>query len=93
MNINKNKSLVLLTVVAALGLAACSDDKAETAGEKMDQAMSDAKDLASDAGDSISDAASDAGDSISDAATDAGNALEDACEDAKDKLDTEDKDC
>lgn len=82
MNINKNKSLVLLTVVAALGLAACSDDKAETAGEKMDQAMSDAKDLASDAGDSISDAA-----------TDAGNALEDACEDAKDKLDTEDKDC
>jgi hypothetical protein len=82
MNINKNKSLVLLTVVAALGLGACSDDKAETAGEKMDQAMSDAKDLASDAGDSIGDAA-----------TDAGNALEDACEDAKDKLDTEDKDC
>ena len=82
MNINKNKSLLLLTVIGALTLGACSDDKAENSEEKIDEIVSDAK-----------DAASDAGDSIKDAATDTGNAIEDACENVKDKLDTEDKDC
>jgi hypothetical protein len=82
MNINKNKSLLVLTIVAALGLAACSEQKAETAGEKIDHVVSDAK-----------DATSDMGDSIKDAATDAGNAVEDACENVKDGLGAEDKDC
>ena len=53
MNINKNKSLLVLTIVAALGLAACSEQKAETAGEKIDHVVSDAKDATSDMGDSI----------------------------------------
>ncbi|WP_426359279.1 hypothetical protein ACPUVO_03280 [Pseudocolwellia sp. HL-MZ19] len=82
MNINKNKSLLLLTIVAALGLAACSEPKEETAGEKVEHVISDAK-----------DATSDIGDSIKDSATDAGNAVEDACENIKDGLGAKDKDC
>ena len=82
MNTKTNKSILLLTVIAALSLGACSDNKAENAGEKIDEVMSDAK-----------NAASDAGDSIKDAATDAGNAVEDACENVKGELGAKDKDC
>lgn len=82
MTINKNKSLILLTIIAALGLSACTDDKAENTGEKIDKVMSDA-----------GNAVEDAGDSIKDAATDAGNAVEDACEDVKEGLKAKDQDC
>ncbi|WP_077343136.1 hypothetical protein [Pseudocolwellia agarivorans] len=82
MTINKNKSLLLLTIIAALGLTACTDNKAENAGEKIDKVMSDA-----------GNAVEDAGDSIKDAATDAGNAVEDACEDVKEGLKAKDQDC
>ncbi|XPF93104.1 hypothetical protein ACM9HF_13875 [Colwellia sp. RE-S-Sl-9] len=82
MTINKNKSLLLLTIIAALGLSACTEQKAETAGEKVDEVVLDAK-----------NAASDAGDSIKDAATDAGNAIEDACENVKEGLKAKDQDC
>lgn len=82
MNILKNKSLLMLALVSTLGLAACSDNNAEEAGEKIDDMIS-----------STEDAVNDAGDAINDAATDAGNAVEDACEDVKDGLGTEDKDC
>lgn len=82
MKINKNKSLLLLTLVAALGLSACTEEKAETTGERIDEVVTDAK-----------DATSDMGDSIKDAATDAGNAVEDACEDVKDSFGAKDKDC
>lgn len=60
MKINKNKSLLVITIIAALGLTACSDDKAENAGEKIDNVMSNT-------GDSIKDAAKDAGNAIEDA--------------------------
>lgn len=82
MNILKNKTLLMLALVSTLGLAACSDNDAEEAGETIDEMVSD-----------TGNALEDAGDAIGDAATDAGNAIEDACEDAKDGLGAEDKDC
>ena len=71
-----------LTITAALTLGACSDDKAEDAGEKIDSMISTTK-----------DAAEDAGDKMKDVANDAGNAIEDTCEDVKKKMNAEDTDC
>ena len=82
MSTNKNKTLVLLTIITTLGLSACSDDKAGNAGKSIDNAVSEMK-----------DATSDMGESIKDVATDAGNALEDACENVKDGLSTQNKNC
>lgn len=95
MNINTNKKLSLMTLAlaAVLTLGACSDDKAEDAGEKIDNAISSTKDAAKDAGDKVKEAATDAKDTVKEAATDTGNAIEDACEDAKEKLGTEDDNC
>jgi len=56
MNI-KNKLLLILTVVAALGLTACSDNNAENAGEKIDEVMTDT-------GNAIEDACEDAKDGL-----------------------------
>lgn len=81
-NINKKLSLMTLALAAVLTLGACSDDKAEDAGEKIDNAISSTK-----------DAVKDAGDKVKEAATDTGNAIEDACEDAKEKLGTKDENC
>lgn len=93
MNTNKKLSLMALTLTAVLTLAACSDDKAEDAGEKVDSMISTAKDTAEDAGDKIKDVATDASDKVKDFATDAGNDIEDACEDVKKKMNAEDTDC
>ena len=84
MKVSVTKSIMHALFIAglSLGVAACSDNDAEEAGEQIDQMVDDA-----------GDAMEDAGDSISDAATDAGNAIEDACEDVKDSVDAEDKDC
>ena len=78
----KKLSTTMITLVAVLGLAACSGDKAETAGEKVD-------DMVHDAGNAMEDA----GDKVSDMATDAGNAVEDACENVKEGVKAEDTDC
>ncbi|ARD44286.1 hypothetical protein [Colwellia sp. PAMC 21821] len=78
----KKLSTTLITFVAVFGLAACSDDKAETAGEKVDKMVHDA-----------GNAVEDAGDKVGDMATDAGNAIEDACEDAKEGVNAKDTDC
>jgi len=72
----------LIIFVAIFSLAACSDDKAETTGEKVDEMVHDA-----------GDAMEDAGDKIDEMATDAGNAIEDACENVKDNVNADDKDC
>ena len=72
----------LLVAGFALSLAACGDNDAEDAGEKVDEMVSDA-----------GDAAEDAGDEMKDMAEDAGNAIEDACEDVKEGMDAEDDDC
>jgi len=56
MNI-KNKSLLILTIVAALGLTACSENNAESAGEKIDEVMTDT-------GNAIEDACEDAKDGL-----------------------------
>lgn len=99
MNINtfkntpKKLSLTILALSAVLTLAACSDDKAEQAGEEIDNAISTTKSAVEDAGDTVKDAATDAKDKAKDMATDAGNAIEDACEDAKEKLGTKDENC
>ncbi|MDA7747073.1 hypothetical protein N8878_07065 [Psychromonas sp.] len=82
MNMTKNKTLLMLTLAATLGLAACSDNNAEEAGEKIDEMVTDTQ-----------NAVEDAGDSISEAATDAGNAVEDTCEDVKENMGAQDKDC
>lgn len=78
----KKLSTTMITLVAVLGLAACSGDKAETAGEKVD-------DMVHDAGNAMEDA----GDKVSDMATDAGNAVEDACENVKEGVKADDTDC
>ena len=104
MKTNKNVSLTVLTLTALLTLGACSDDKGEETGEKIDQLITETKDAAEDtsdntknafedASDKVKDAAKDAKDKVKDLATDTGNAIEDACEKAKEKLDTEDTDC
>lgn len=99
MNINtlkntpKKLSLMALALSAVLALAACSDDKAEQAGEEIDNAISNTKDAVKDAGDSVKEAATDAKDKAEEMATDTGNAIEDACEDAKEKLGTKDENC
>lgn len=82
MNMHKKLSLMTLALAAVLSLGACSDNKAEKTGEKIDKVISNTK-----------DAAKDAGDKAKEVATDAGNAIEDACEDAKEKLDAKDTDC
>ncbi|MBU2926063.1 hypothetical protein Q4506_11805 [Colwellia sp. 4_MG-2023] len=82
MNTNKRLSIMAISFAAILSLAACSDDKAEEAGETVDDMISNTK-----------DAAKNTGDKIQKAVTDTGNAIEDACEDAKEKMDTEDTDC
>ncbi|UUO23717.1 iron-containing alcohol dehydrogenase [Colwellia sp. M166] len=96
----KKISSLLIISVAVFGLAACSDDKAETTGEKVDEMVHDAGEAAENAGDNVGDMVDDAGNALeeagekaSDMATDAGNALEDACEKAKEKVNAEDKDC
>ena len=104
MTIIKKISVSLITLVAVLGLTACSEDKAETVGEKTDKMVHDAGDavedagdkignMADDAGDKIGDMADDAGDKFGDMKKDAGNAIEDACEKVKEGVNAEDKDC
>ncbi|WP_420933122.1 hypothetical protein ACOJR9_11565 [Alteromonas sp. A081] len=76
----------LLKVVAApafvLSLAACSENDAESAGEELDEMVTDA-----------GNALEDGGEKIGDMANDAGNAVEDACEDVKEGVEAEDDDC
>jgi len=100
MNFNKKKSLLMFTLAATLGLAACSENNEKTAGEHLDETTEEAKSMAETTGDNISsivsdskDAANDAGDTIEDAATDTGNAIEDTCEDVKNELGAKDTDC
>ena len=78
----KKLSTTLLTFIVVFGLAACSDNQAENAGEKVDE-------MVHDAGNAIEDA----GDKVSDMADDAGNAVEDACEKVKEGVKAEDTDC
>jgi hypothetical protein len=78
----KKISITLITFVAIFGLTACSDDKAENAGEKVDEMVHDA-----------GNALEDAGDKVGDMADDAGNAVEDACEKVKEGVNAKDTDC
>ena len=78
----KKLSTTLITSIAIFGLAACSGDKAETTGEKVEEMVHDA-----------GHAMEAAGDKVSEMATDAGNAVEDACEKAKEGVKAEDTDC
>jgi hypothetical protein len=55
MNINKNKSLLVLTLIASLNLAACTDDKVENAGEKVDEVISDTGNAIEDACENVKD--------------------------------------
>tara|TARA_R110000772_G_scaffold252970_1_gene368522 strand:+ start:707 stop:955 length:249 start_codon:yes stop_codon:yes gene_type:complete len=82
MTIIKKLSTTLITFVAVFGLSACSGDKAETAGEKVDEMVHDA-----------GNAMEDAGDKVDDMANDTGNAIEDACEKVKEGVKAEDTDC
>ncbi len=82
-----------LALAAVLSLGACSDNKAEKTGEKIDKVISNTKDAAKDAGNKVKEAAKDATEKAKELATDAGNAIEDACEKAKEKLDAKDTDC
>lgn len=49
MNIFKNKLLLVLAVVSTFGLAACNDDGAEEAGEKIDNMVTDTGNAIEDA--------------------------------------------
>ncbi|WP_299078405.1 hypothetical protein [uncultured Paraglaciecola sp.] len=52
MNIYKKLSTLLIALFAVVGLSACGDDKAEDAGEKIDE-------VATDVGNAIEDACED----------------------------------
>jgi len=105
-NLGKNMTFIkklsasLIIFVAILGLTACSEKDAETAGEKVDEMVKDAGNVAQDVGDKVGEMADDAGDAMEDAgekvsemAHDAGNAIEDACEKVKEGVEAEDTDC
>lgn len=55
MNINKNKSILVLTIIAALNLTACADDQVENAGEKVDEVISDTGNAIEDACENVKD--------------------------------------
>ncbi|WP_159819626.1 hypothetical protein [Colwellia sp. 20A7] len=55
MNINKNKSLLVLTLIASLNLAACADNHAENAGENVDEVISDTGNAIEDACENVKD--------------------------------------
>ena len=61
----KKLSTLALLVFAALFAGACAEKgPAERAGEKVDDAMSDAADAMEDAGDAVEEAAEDAADKV-----------------------------
>ncbi|WP_047539841.1 hypothetical protein [Methylotenera versatilis] len=65
MNMNK-LSIAALTLLFALGLSACEKGPAETAGEKIDNAVENAGDKIEDATDNAGDKLEEAGDKIED---------------------------
>ncbi|MEJ2256279.1 MAG: hypothetical protein P8X98_04635 [Woeseiaceae bacterium] len=73
----KASKLALIVFAAAFAVACEDKGPAEKAGEKIDEAMSEAKDKAEEAGDAVKDAADDAGDAIEEAADDVEEKLTD----------------
>ncbi len=65
MNINK-LSILVLTLLMTIGLAACEKGPAETAGEKIDNAAENLGDKVEDATDNAGDKLEEAGDKIED---------------------------
>lgn len=78
----KDLAKVAAASIFVLSVAACSENDAESAGEELDEMVTDA-----------GNALEDGGEEIGDIANDAGNAVEDACEDVKEGVDAEDDDC
>lgn len=61
------RSIPLLAVVAALCVAGCKKDgPAENFGERIDDAVSDARDRVEEAGDEVREAADEVGDALRD---------------------------
>ncbi len=74
----RKASTLALIVFAAFFAVACEEKgPAEKAGEKIDEAMSEAKDSAKEAGEKMEEAAKDAGDAIEEAAEDVEEKLTD----------------
>ena len=74
----RKASTLALIIFAALFAVACEEKgPAEKAGEKIDEAMSEAKDDVKKAGEKIEEAAEDAGDAIEEAAEDVEKKLTD----------------
>jgi hypothetical protein len=65
MNISK-LSIAALALLMTIGLAACEKGPAETAGEKIDNAVENAGDKIEDATDNAGDTLEEAGDKIED---------------------------
>jgi hypothetical protein len=63
-----NRILTLLTILGALLLGACAEDygPAENFGERVDDAVSDARDRAEEAADEIREAGDEIGDALRD---------------------------
>jgi len=64
MNTNKKLSIMAISFVAVLSLAACSNDKAEEAGETVDNIIANTKDAAENTGNAIEDACEDVKDKM-----------------------------
>lgn len=63
-----DRLIVLLAMLGAMSLAACAEDDgpAENFGERVDDAVSDARDRADDAADEIREAGEEIGDALRD---------------------------
>jgi len=63
-----NRILTLLAILGALSIAACAEDDgpAENFGERVDDAVSDARDRAEEAADEIREAGDEIGDALRD---------------------------
>lgn len=57
MTITKKTGLATIMLLSVLGLAACSDDSAENAGEQIDEVVTDAGNAVEDACEDIKDKA------------------------------------
>jgi ElaB/YqjD/DUF883 family membrane-anchored ribosome-binding protein len=87
MTLIKKLSTSAITLVAVLGLTACSEEKAETAGEKVDEMVHEAGKAAEKTGDKVDDMVDSAGNKLGEIKDDASEKLGKMKEDAGNKLD------
>lgn len=84
---------VILAVMLATSIAACSESDAEKAEDRMEELKAQLEDKAEQAKDNLEDAAEKTAEAMEDAADKTAEKAKELCEAAKEKTDAKDKDC